>query len=213
MPKRAFFVRRDNLARKKESKGIKEYAADLVERYNRWNQLYTHGGSDPFWADGSNLMLVRNHILYAKGELKEYCEKNNLELPNEYFFPTPDEVDRDYMARKDEIIEKAKADFEVISNDEDFKYLQGTYSLINDKKVREEARSIVLRLEPNLSDLVALRRYNRSFEWDMKRLKEFMEQHRDSMLLGFNTADHDQDEKSEDEYYEEEDDDYLLEEE
>jgi hypothetical protein len=151
--------------------------------------------------------------MFAKRELKEYCEKNNLELPNEYFFPTPDEVDRDYMARKDEIIEKAKADFSIVSSDDDFKYLQGTYTLINDKKIREEACGIVLRLEPNFNNLVELRRYNRSFEWDMKRLKEFMEKHRESMLLGFNAADHDQDEEeSEDDYFED-DDDYDFEEE
>lgn len=200
------------MARKKDVKGIKEYAAGVIESLERWNHLYTHGGSDPFWSDGSNMALVRNHIIYAKRELKEYCDKNNLELPNEYFFPTPDEVDRDYMARKDEIIEKAKADFSIVSSDDDFKYLQGTYTLINDKKIREEARGIVYRLEPNFNDLVDLRRYNRSVEWDMKRLKEFMEKHRDSMLLGFNAADHDLDEEeSEDDYFED-DDDYDFEE-
>ena len=186
------------MARKKEVKGIKEYVAEIVDRFERWNNLYTHGGSDPCWSDGSNMALVRNHILFAKRELKEHCEKNNLELPNEYYFPTPDEVDRDYMARKDEIIEKAKADFSVVSSDDDFKYLQGTFTLINDKKLREEAQIIVRRLEPNFNDLIELRRYNRSVEWDMKRLKEFMEKHRDSMLLGFNTEDHDQEDELED---------------
>ncbi len=201
------------MARKKEVKTLKEYAADVVERFERWNHLYTHGGSDPFWSDGSNMALVRNHIWYAKNELKKFCESNNLELPNEYFFPTPDEVDRDYMARKDEIIEKAKADFSIVSSDEDFKYLQGTYTLINDKKLREEARGIVLRLEPNFSNLVELRRYNRSVEWDLNRLKEFMEKHRDSMLLGFNAADHDQEDDLEDDDYYEDDEDYDFEEE
>lgn len=199
------------MARKKDVKSIKEYAAEIVEKFERWNNIYTHGGSDPFWPDGSNLMLIRNHIIHVKRGLEEYCESNNLELPNEYYFPTPDEVDRDYMAKKDEIIEKAKADFSVISGDEDYKFLQGTYTLINDKKVREEAQSIVRRLEPNFNDLVVLRRYNRSVEWDMKRLKEFLEKHRDSMLLGFNVDHERDDEESDDEYFEE-DDDYQFEE-
>jgi len=196
------------LARKKDVKGIKEYVAEIVERLNIWNNLYTYGGSDPFWSDGSNMALVRNHILIAKRDLKEHCEKNNLELPNEYFFPTPDEVDRNYMARKDEIIEKANADFSVVSSDDDFKYLQGTYTLINDKKLREEARIIVRRLEPDFNNLVELRRYNRSVDGDMKCLKEFMEKHRDSMLLGFNAEDHDQEDDLEDsDYYEDDEDD------
>lgn len=201
------------MARKKDVKGIKEYATEITDRFDRWTNIYTNGCSDPFWPDGTNLMLVRNHILFAKRGLKEYCESNNLELPNEYFFPTPDEVDRDYMARKDEIIEKAKADFSVVSSDDDFKYLQGTFTLINDKKIREEARIIVRRLEPNFNDLVELRRYNHSIEWDMNRLKEFMEKNRDSMMLGYSLEHERHEDDPEDEHFDEEDEEYEYEEE
>ena len=32
---------------------------ELESAYERWNLLYTQGGSDPFWADGFNLNLTR----------------------------------------------------------------------------------------------------------------------------------------------------------
>lgn len=38
-----------------------DYAAALENDYARWYELFTKGGFDPSWADGSNLNLVRNH--------------------------------------------------------------------------------------------------------------------------------------------------------
>lgn len=46
-----------------------DYAAALENDYARWYELFTKGGFDPSWADGSNLNLVRNHILYDKEQL------------------------------------------------------------------------------------------------------------------------------------------------
>ena len=42
--------------------------------------------------------LTRNHILSYKGEIREICEANSIPLPEEYYFPTPPEVDNNYMA-------------------------------------------------------------------------------------------------------------------
>ena len=39
---------------------------ELKKAYAQWESLYKQGGSDPFYADGVNLNLVRNHILYFK---------------------------------------------------------------------------------------------------------------------------------------------------
>lgn len=53
-----------------------DYAAALENDYARWYELFTKGGFDPSWADGSNLNLVRNHILYDKEQLAK--QENSL---------------------------------------------------------------------------------------------------------------------------------------
>ena len=44
---------------------------ELEKAYAQWESLYLQGGSDPFYADGVNLNLVRNHILYFKRQIEE----------------------------------------------------------------------------------------------------------------------------------------------
>ena len=41
-----------------------DYAAELEKEYAQWDEVFTNGGSDPFWTDGVGLDLIRNHILY-----------------------------------------------------------------------------------------------------------------------------------------------------
>lgn len=36
-----------------------------------WHDLKANGCSDPFWPDGVNLNLVRNHIIYALRQIAE----------------------------------------------------------------------------------------------------------------------------------------------
>ena len=42
--------------------------------------------------------LTRNHILSYKREIREIYEENSIPLPEEYYFPTPPEIDNNYMA-------------------------------------------------------------------------------------------------------------------
>ena len=44
---------------------------ELKKAYAQWESLYKQGGSDPFYPDGVNLNLVRNHILYFKRQIEE----------------------------------------------------------------------------------------------------------------------------------------------
>ena len=44
---------------------------ELEKAYAQWESLYKQGGSDPFYPDGVNLNLVRNHILYFKRQIEE----------------------------------------------------------------------------------------------------------------------------------------------
>lgn len=77
---------------------IKKCANNIVREIAAWKHLQEFGGNDPFWADGCNMNLTRNHILSYKREIREICEENDIVLPEEYYLPTPPEVDDNYMA-------------------------------------------------------------------------------------------------------------------
>lgn len=87
------------MKKKKTSDEIMEdYCHSIRKEINRWKNLEKNGGSDPFWADGYNLNLVRNHIIYYKGKICELCNMTDMALPEEYYLPTPPKVDDHYMA-------------------------------------------------------------------------------------------------------------------
>lgn len=79
---------------------IDEYTKEIVKSIERWEYINKHGCNDPFWADGSNMNLVRNHIIYYKMKIKDLCRENNIPLPDAFYFPTPPEVNNNYMADK-----------------------------------------------------------------------------------------------------------------
>jgi len=70
----------------------------LQTDFDRHQALLTVGGLDPFWPDGMNLHLKRNHILFGKRELYKLHEQYGLDLPDIYFVLTPDEVNSEYQA-------------------------------------------------------------------------------------------------------------------
>lgn len=88
------------MKKKAELNPIEKYAPQIVREINQWNYILEHGCSDPFWPDGCNMNLVRNHIISYKREIAKYCEATGSELPPEYYLPTPPEVDENYMAVK-----------------------------------------------------------------------------------------------------------------
>lgn len=77
---------------------IEELCKDIVYEINHWTSLKEFGGQDPFWPDGVNMNLTRNHVIYAKREIKKICEETGHELPEAYYLGTPPEVDDGYMA-------------------------------------------------------------------------------------------------------------------
>ena len=83
-----------------------DYGAELENLYERWEHLYEHGGSDPFWSDGANANLVKNRIIYCKNKIEN--ENSLFLLPDAYYRDIPPEVPRDYMARPNEIRENAR---------------------------------------------------------------------------------------------------------
>lgn len=75
---------------------LQALVAQCNERYDRWNYLHKNGGVDPFWSDGVNLNLIRNHIYYYKREIKALCEQYDLVIPSVVFRPIPLEMPNDF---------------------------------------------------------------------------------------------------------------------
>ncbi len=75
---------------------LQALVAQCNERYDRWNYLRENGGADPFWSDGVNLNLIRNHICYYKREIKALCEQYSLVIPSVVFRSMPPEMPNDF---------------------------------------------------------------------------------------------------------------------
>ena len=79
---------------------IEQLRKDIVRELEHWQALREYGCQDPFWPDGTNMNLTRQHVIYAKERLKELIPDGS--LPEEYYLPTPPVVDNDYLAPKGE---------------------------------------------------------------------------------------------------------------
>lgn len=157
---------------------------DLVEMltasFNHWDALYQYGGSDPFYADGTNLNLTRNHIIYHKREIEEQFA----DYPEIYHRETPPVVPMDYMAQPDRIRADAKIALEAYHADEDYQFLLKKVDILSPKVADKLCVHAVIgyakRLEEAIKDddLVAMRRhrhherYLRSFRECAQEVRE-----------------------------------------
>ena len=100
---------------KKYKSDLKSYTEALLERVKRWKYINENGCTDPQWADGSNMNLVRNHIIYYKKHINEMCSKESIPLPEEYYIPTPPLVDNNYMANYNDKkrVKRLKIDYQM----------------------------------------------------------------------------------------------------
>lgn len=141
-----------------------DYAAELERNYARWDEVFTKGGSDPFWSDGVNLELTRNHILYCKEQLAKQ-ENSLLGLPEAYYRETPPEVDCDYMARPDEIRENARKAMGIIDADENLKFVREQSASLSEQQNKQWCIPAIINYAENLrcaiaaDDLIIMRRY------------------------------------------------------
>lgn len=79
-------------------KEIEKHAANILFEIRKWKYIKEFGCNDPFWPDGVNMNLIRNHIIYAKKEMARICHEECIPLAEAYYSPTPPEVDNNYMA-------------------------------------------------------------------------------------------------------------------
>ena len=100
-------VRRDLKALKKaEQTGenlILKYREQIKAEIEHWDFTKNYGCQDPFWSDGANMNLTRNHVIWWKKLIFAACEEFHTPLPEEFFLPVPDEIDKDFMAPDNEV--------------------------------------------------------------------------------------------------------------
>ena len=141
-----------------------DYAAELENNYARWDKVFTEGGSDPFWADGVSLSLIRSQILYCKEQLAKQ-ENSLFGLPEIYYREIPPEVDSDYMARPDEIRENARKAMKIIDADENLKFVREQAPTLSEAQLKQICIAAIINYAENLrraiaaDDLIIMRRY------------------------------------------------------
>lgn len=156
------------MKKKSPAEELKSLAADIETEIKRWNVYFTQGGQDPTWPDGCNMNLIRNHIIYDKMRIDEISKEHGLEYPQEYDYPTPQEVENSFMARSDEIRANALKSLAVYEADPDYQYLLRTAQNVDDKLEKETCLRAVLGYVTGLRDfietdrLVDMRRHERS---------------------------------------------------
>ena len=135
---------------------MQEAVTELVERYNRWQDLYKNGCFDPSYCDGVNLNLVRNHIQFAKRKIEKLVEEHKeLSFPAEYEkIEIPQEVSNDYMANPEKIIREAKETLSAMEEDENYKYLLSIKDDLTDKEKEKICFSTVISCRRWLKDAI-----------------------------------------------------------
>lgn len=61
--------------KKTASEKLADARAELERDIARWHEIYRNGCSDPFWPDGVNLDLKRNHIIHDLRIISELEQK------------------------------------------------------------------------------------------------------------------------------------------
>lgn len=138
----------------------------LAKAYDQWENLQKQGGSDPFYPDGVNLNLIRNHILYYKQRIEEEqpLYKNTQVFQREL----PPKVDDSYMARSEEIRSHAKDSLASYLADPYYQYLIHHWEELDDEGLKKTSIRSVLNYVQGLKtairkdDLVTMRRHERA---------------------------------------------------
>ena len=168
-----------------------DYEAELIKEYEHWEYLREYGGSDPFYDDAANMNLTRNHIINDKRKLEEaYGGDKNL-YPDIYFRELPPVTEDGYMARADEIRDKAAESLEIYLADANFQYLLCNRELLNKKETENTCINNVLGYVSGLAgalksdDLITMRRhafrpegYQESFANCAEKVKQILKKKR-----------------------------------
>ena len=120
-----------------EKMTAEQIQAKIDAEFASWEHINAHGCSDPAWADGFNMNLVRNHIIYYYGALDtRQADTVQVSLFDEALTqrrPLPPEVSDAFMARPDELLEGAHKTLDAMLGSEDYAYLQSLGDMLPDK--------------------------------------------------------------------------------
>lgn len=164
---------------------LKDPACELEKCFERWDDYYVNGGTDPFWYDGYNLNLIRRHILSYKMKIEEEYDVDA--YPVIYYRETPPEVPNEYMAKADDIRAGARKALALYLEDENYVYLWEIKNSIPQKTATQFSLKSILgcasRLEYAIltDDLLAMRRhenaagYLSSIAFCAERVREILE--------------------------------------
>ena len=150
------------MGKKKEKENLAEKMADS---FQRWESLMEHGGSDPFYADGTNMNLVRNHIMYYKNRIAEEYGTDYEKYPEVFYRELPPEVNENYVARAGEIKDGAAQALEYYISDPNFLYLLSNKDMLTEKEAKQISLHNVLGYASGLAsaikngDLISMRRH------------------------------------------------------
>lgn len=131
---------------------------ELEESFQRWdNELYS-GGSDPYYSDGVNMNLLRNHIIAYKTQILETGE-----LPEIYHRKIPEELPESFMVQAEKIYQMAIDIFRQCRDDADYQFLCGLELNPKMERMAEVINALknVRELEGAIKkqDYVVMRRY------------------------------------------------------
>lgn len=87
------------MPKRRKAPTVPELQKSIRETYKRWGKLKRKGGTDPFWPDGTNMNLVRNHVFYYQIQLRDLCKAEGVRpCPKEARLKPPPAVSENYMA-------------------------------------------------------------------------------------------------------------------
>lgn len=150
------------MGKKKEKENPAE---ELAMSFERWEYLKEHGGSDPSYADGTNMNLVRNHILYYKNKIMEEYGADYEKYPEIFYRELPPKVKDSYMARAGEIKDGAAQALKYYISDPNFRYLLANKDMLTEKEAKQISLYNVLGYASGLAraikdgDLITMRRH------------------------------------------------------
>jgi hypothetical protein len=141
------------------------YAEELKREYARWEHYRVFGGRDPFWPDGSNMNIIRNHIIHDRRKIEEHFTPDN--YPEIYYKEIPPEMDNDYMARPDEIRAAAIRSLKMYESNPDYQYIKSRRHDFTPKTLEKIPLGNILNYAAGLKraiesdDLVTMRRHEK----------------------------------------------------
>lgn len=89
------FARKTNMTPTDE---LRRLVYEYMESRTHWQDMKVYGCGDPFWEDGANLNLTRNHCIYYRRLMEDLCIQHQMPMPDLSPYPIPPKVAEDYMA-------------------------------------------------------------------------------------------------------------------